>query len=232
MNLPAKIERMAGHFDPHASVYTDGITVSGRMRTLDDAKVAALAESIAAIGLINPLHVFTDPANDEVHLVAGAHRLAAVKSLGWDSIPCMFVGANDLDRQLVEIDENLIRAELSVEETRVHLLRRKELWELRQRECGKPLPTSEAPRTGRGHKGFAAETAAATGWSKRRINQLLADEQTPPKIVPAVAADDLIASRRRQLAELDAAWERADSAVRQTFVREKRLIGALEWSDG
>jgi len=41
--------------------------------------------------------------------------------------------------------------------------------------------------------------------------------------------EDLIARRRHQLVELEAAWERADSAVRQTFRRQINAECATEW---
>jgi hypothetical protein len=43
------------------------------------------------------------------------------------------------------------------------------------------------------------------------------------------AKGDLIARRKQQLVDLRAAWDRADSAVRQTFVREVNTTGAPEW---
>lgn len=73
--------------------------------------------------------------------------------------------------RVVEIDENLIRAELSAVERAEHIAKRKELWEAKQAapESGPEKPT--LPRTGRGHKQFAQETADATGESKREINE-------------------------------------------------------------
>lgn len=59
----------------------------------------------------------------------------------------------------MEIDENLARAELTTDEKRDHLRRRKELWEAKQAESGKRFSTLSEPKTGRGNKGFAAETA-------------------------------------------------------------------------
>lgn len=169
-------------------VYTDGVIIGERQRHLDEKKVAALAESMAAIGLQQPISIWAD--GDAANLVAGAHRLAAAIKLGWDEIDCIFVGLNEIDRQIWEIDENLYRNELTTEEMRDHLRRRKELWEQRKAEdrpAGKALPT----RTDKGkfqtnpqEKGFAAETAEATGLSKRRINQLLADPKPKPEAVP------------------------------------------------
>jgi ParB-like chromosome segregation protein Spo0J len=47
-------------------------------------------------------------------LVAGAHRLQAAKSLGWDEIPCIELEATDREVKIWEIVENLHRAELTV----------------------------------------------------------------------------------------------------------------------
>lgn len=114
-------------------------------------------------------------------LIAGHHRLEAARSVGLEEVPCIEVTADDIEAQLWEIDENLARSELTIDEKRDHLRRRKALWEEQQKqESGKPLPTLKP--TGRGHKGFADETAAATGLTKRRINQLLADPK-PRQIV-------------------------------------------------
>lgn len=72
----------------------------------------------------------------------------AAKKLGWEEIDCIFTDLSETDRELWEIDENLVRAELTTAEKREHLKRRKEVWERRQKEArdtgGKSLPTSLA----------------------------------------------------------------------------------------
>src|SRR5690606_27712287 len=62
-------------------------------------------------------------------LVAGATRLAAVKMLGWEHVEALEIKGDDLDAELVEIDENLMRAELSPSERAAHLARRKAIYE-------------------------------------------------------------------------------------------------------
>jgi hypothetical protein len=58
----------------------------------------------------------------------GARPEAAV-DLGWEWIDVVFHDEwSEIDRQLWEIDENLMRAELSPTEMAEHLARRKELW--------------------------------------------------------------------------------------------------------
>ena len=70
------------------------------------------------IGLINPIAVKPFSGGGYL-LLAGRHRLHAAKKLKWASIRC--VVRDNLDRdgeQLVEIDESLMRADLSTDEKR------------------------------------------------------------------------------------------------------------------
>ena len=83
-----------------------------------------------------------------------------------------FVSADEIvtlaDRELIEIDENLMRSELSPTETAEHLARRKELW---QGISGNTVPENN----GRGRpEGFASSTANSTGLGKRAVNQSIA----------------------------------------------------------
>lgn len=105
------------------SIKTAYIATSGKRRAVNEDKVVALAESIKDIGLRTPITVrfvdgWIDPDGAVVDgqpvLVAGAHRLAAVKSLGWDHIDCyVFEDDSEIDARLWEIAENLCRAELT-----------------------------------------------------------------------------------------------------------------------
>ena len=63
----------------------DAIAVEDRLRPLVPAHVRRLADSIRAIGLQTPITVRFDldpQAGGRALLVAGAHRLAALKELG------------------------------------------------------------------------------------------------------------------------------------------------------
>jgi ParB family chromosome partitioning protein len=63
-------------------------------------------------------------------LVAGLHRLEAARKLNWKEIRCSVFDDMDADRaELVEIDENLIRANLTPAEEAAHMGRRKQLYE-------------------------------------------------------------------------------------------------------
>ena len=97
----------------------------------------------------------------------------------------------DIDRQLWEIDENLMRAELNPTELGEHVVRREKLWSEREEtqvnQVGspeKPVGNKSPPKQ---KKGFAASTAAATGMSKTAIN--LAKSRTEK--IPADVRDQI-----------------------------------------
>jgi ParB-like chromosome segregation protein Spo0J len=62
-----------------------------RRKDLDEANVAALAESILEEGMKVPIQVRKD--GGRFVLVAGLHRLEACRALGEEKITCIFVAA-------------------------------------------------------------------------------------------------------------------------------------------
>jgi hypothetical protein len=200
------------------------IVVGHRRRKLDQAKVEALTESIEAIGLQHPIAVYTDAAG--IHLVSGAHRLAAVKKLRWGSIEAVKVPYSN--RELWEIDENLMRAELSVDEEREHLIRRKELWDKRQAESlvAHDAPDGEKRKVdgtfAKGNakpKGFASETAALTGKSKSQINRRLACKKPKTKTKT---------KRQREIEVLQQERDRDSQLMRQQWVAEGHSLKGVD----
>jgi ParB family chromosome partitioning protein len=77
------------------------------MRHLDESKVLELMQSYEQVSIINPISV-----DEDLNLIAGAHRLEAAKNLEWETIEAKVFDEEDLQRELIEIDENLIRNEL------------------------------------------------------------------------------------------------------------------------
>ena len=100
------------------------INVNDGRREADQDAVQELADSIAELGLINPITV-----DQEYTLIAGLHRLEAAKRLGWRSIECTVSGLEGLQAELAELDENFVRKDLSDDEFRELLLRRKKIYE-------------------------------------------------------------------------------------------------------
>src|SRR5206468_1263557 len=100
--------------------------------SLDPTKVAELADTMREVGLINPITVERSTSRmvidgkrkslPEFRLIAGYHRIEAATELGWTTIKARGVRPKSrLLRDLVEIDENLIHAELSELERSEHL---------------------------------------------------------------------------------------------------------------
>lgn len=98
----------------------DAIDVSDRMRDrCDDDTVVRLMDSIQRIGLQTPISVRW--VGDSLMLVAGRHRLEAVRRLGWDMVDCIMLTGTDDEARMWEIAENLHRAELTVLERDEHI---------------------------------------------------------------------------------------------------------------
>lgn len=71
-----------------------------------------LAESIARLGLINPIVI----TNDGI-LIAGERRLTACKQLGWDNIAVQFTDdLSEYELQCIEFEENVKRSDLTWQE--------------------------------------------------------------------------------------------------------------------
>jgi len=97
------------------SIPVDGIVVPDGRRDLNENTVLSLMESMDKLGLVQPLSVYTED-NASAILIAGAHRLEAARRLEWEYIDVVFRTGSDVDRRLMEISENLHRAELTVQE--------------------------------------------------------------------------------------------------------------------
>ena len=177
------------------------LRASAQPRPLQTTDVDKLAASIREVGLIQPVTVRSVSAMHNglvqhvFQIVAGHHRVAAARPLGWTEINAIVVQAEGhLEAELIEIDENLCRSELTTPQKAHYTKRRKEIWEALhpepsrdyslesydaedETEVGKVCPPQFAGQLGGARpqtKGFAAATAEVTGESKRAINLNLA----------------------------------------------------------
>jgi ParB/RepB/Spo0J family partition protein len=101
-----------------------------RLRQFRPELAAELAESIKVQGLLHPIVLRPRARNGIGYLlVAGRHRLEAVRLLGQQSIRAEIHEDMKADEaEIVEIDENLVRADLTPAETALHICRRKCLY--------------------------------------------------------------------------------------------------------
>jgi len=143
-----------------------------------------LADSIKEIGLINPITLKPDGT-----INTGRHRLEACKLLGWDEIPFRYTDTEDARLlELAEIDENLIRENLSVLERSDHLARRKEIYEELHPEtkAGGDRRSMSAKSKGNDFHlipSFSDDTASKIGVTPRTIRQ---EVQISKRIDPEV----------------------------------------------
>lgn len=158
----------------------ENIHIGHRHRSPDMAKVREIAKSISEVGLMNPpAVVFRDgividgeETENTPVLIYGRHRVLALQELGEVTVECIVHDVDDLHAELMEIDENLARAELSPAQEIAHFNRRKDVWlEIERRKSEENFTTLQS--TGRGNKQFAAELSEITGEDKSGINRKL-----------------------------------------------------------
>ena len=162
-------------------VWVDKVVVKDGRRAVDQNKVKELAESIKEIGLLHPIIVNYDDVENEIYtLIAGLHRLEAYKLLGEKSIAAKIVMKDDLQAELMEIDENLIRNEMGYLLRSDTLARKKEIYERLYPETkvgqAQALSTNiklnnnvNAEISPTSRPSFVEDTASKTGLSKRTI---------------------------------------------------------------
>lgn len=98
------------------------IKIGQRHREIREEQVSSLVQSIAKIGLKTPITVRQASPDDDVILVAGAHRLEACKRLFMDEIEAFVIENDDEEAaRMWEIAENLHRAELTALERSEHV---------------------------------------------------------------------------------------------------------------
>ena len=146
------------------------IQVKEGRRSLDTCHVGELADSIREIGLLNPLTIDRDN-----FLIAGLHRLEAVKRLGWTEVDCTVSSLEGLAAELAEIDENIVRSDMSTLEYGEILLRRKEIYETLHPETKRGMRNGQTSKSDKmsflGTKSFAQDTAEKLGVVPRTVER-------------------------------------------------------------
>jgi hypothetical protein len=167
-------------------IMLDGIEAGANRRPLDPANVQRLKASISEIGLQTPITVMALPDGDDTRmiLVAGAHRLEALRQLGEDAADCVVLDADQDAADLWEIDENLARAELTDAQRADHHARREAIL-VRRGEVAQPGRGGDRSN-GQNVRSYAARAAKDLGVDERTIRRDLARGK---KIVPEVLAE-------------------------------------------
>lgn len=222
------------------------IDADERLREIDLEAADFIAASMAEYGLRQPIEV--RKSGKRYKLIAGGHRLAAAKKLEWVDIPAVVLKANELEAQLLEIDENLFRRELSPLDRSTFLAKRKEVYEALHPETkhGGDRKTDQVLNLENLIASFAESTAERLGISKQTIARSVARYKNimpdvRQKIVGTWLADsgsqlDELAKQepdmQRQIADFVIQWpgvRKVAEIVRQIAGRPKPTPpGALE----
>lgn len=157
------------------------IQIKEGRRSLDAAHVGELAKSIRELGLLNPVTI-----DRENNLIAGLHRMEAAKALGWTEIECTVSSLGGLQAELAEIDENIVRSDLSALEYGEILLRRKEIYEALHPEAkhGGDRRSDDIKATKcrfENARSFAQDTAEKLGVTPRTVERQI---QTAKNLAP------------------------------------------------
>jgi ParB/RepB/Spo0J family partition protein len=234
-------------------VRVDAVFPLPNRRPVKTETVDCLVQSIERLGLLSPITVrFRDDVDipDEGRvdgvaiLVAGHHRLEAAKRLGWSHIPAVVMDDEDITARLVEIAENLHRAELTA------LERDEQIAEWLRLSEAKVISDKLSEKEKRGRPGLVTGAAKAIGVHERdarraatvdslspeakqaavdlglddnRSALLKAAKETTPEAQVSrlkLAAEPLndFEAKEKQVARLMAAWNSASPEARDEFM--------------
>lgn len=166
-------------------------------RPLDRQKVKALADSIREVGLMNPIIVrpamkVRNGAKSEAwEIIAGHHRYeACAVHLKWENVPCVVKDTTDLLAELMMIDENLCRSDLTPAQEAYQTARRKEIYEALHPEAKNG--SNQHNRVGKiCQPSFADDQAGKTGEAPRTIRLNAARGEALGETLKAVTGTSL-----------------------------------------
>lgn len=160
-----------------ALIPVDMIENGQRLRGVSEAQVASLVNSIADVGLLNPITVYPRQLYrggvqvDGYGLIAGLHRKTAYERLGLAEIEANILDLPDLERQIAECDENLCAPQLSPSDRARFTKRRKEAYEALHPETKRGANYQDGQFGHTDEKSFVEATAEATGASTRTVRR-------------------------------------------------------------
>jgi N6-adenosine-specific RNA methylase IME4 len=182
------------------SLPLDDITIPNNRRPAKD--ISALAQSIDTVGLLQPITVSEDRV-----LIAGHRRLCAFRMLGRDTIPAVILPVDDMRARLIEIDENLQRAELTALERAEQLAERKAIYEALHPETRHGGDRRSERAQSKRQDGdliqpFSESAAAQTGTSRRTVERAVRIAESIPEDLRDALRNTPIADNQKELLAL------------------------------
>jgi predicted DNA-binding protein (UPF0251 family) len=170
------------------------IEIGPRKRPVSQAHVSRLIASIKEIGLQTPITLARDTNEDGQGfvLVAGAHRLEALRQMGEDGCYCFILSEDHDTAELWEIDENFARQELTDAQRADHHVRREEIL-VRRGEVSAPGQGGNRRSNDNLSLGsYASQAADSLGVNRRTVERdLKRGKNIAPDVLADVAGTDL-----------------------------------------
>lgn len=195
------------------------IDATDRLREVSEPHAQVFAVSMAERGLRQPIEVVRKGAG--YRLVFGAHRYRGAEINGWEAIDAFVVEGSDAELRLREIDENLIRHELTALDRARFLLERKRLYEALNPEAKHGTNQFSRGVANLATPSFTADIAEKVGLSERTIQRAC---ELASKLSPDVIAQ----VRHTPLANNQAALETLAKHPHERQLAAVRLILAEE----
>lgn len=188
LSLNVAVELPAVVIDPVSvghivSIPLDVIDADDRLREISEPHAQVMAVSFEERGQRQPIEVVR--RGNRFRLVFGAHRLRAAQILAWETVNAIIVEADDAELRLREIDENLIRQELTALDRARFLHERKRLYEAMNPGTGRGGDRRSDQSAKLAVWSFSADIAEKTGLSERTIQRAV---ELATKLSPDVMA--------------------------------------------
>lgn len=174
--------------------------------------VSELEKSIQTLGLIAPIVISKDNV-----ILAGARRFQALSNLGHTEAPVLVVDRGELENELVSIDENLVRKDLSKIEIEAHLRRAREIYQelnpiiendsedisLKNDESAEDEKNEKVEKEILPAQEFLEMVSQKTGLSPRQIHQAIErDEKASSNVKEARKKGKLSLSQTNEIVKL------------------------------
>lgn len=217
------------------------IIIEKRRLHLREATLDALKASIKEIGLLFPPLV--RKTSKGFKLVAGAHRVEAVRQLGWKTVPIEIEcdkGDDEKWATLAEIDENLMRRTISKAERATIVSAR---YALTGHDLKPRFASETAARTGTSANEIRRDLKRAADLGKQTLNRIkgtsldTGDEMDALARLPKSSRHRLISAAANgesvsaisgaKKNSLITAWARAGEDMRQDFLQHLRRIKVI-----
>ena len=197
--------------------------------------VTDLEKSIQTLGLIAPLVISTDNV-----ILAGARRYQALLNLGYTEAPVMVVDKNPLEKELVSIDENLVRKDLSKIEIESHLRRAKEIYQKLNPDADPEVEIEEdtdAPKVKKvvlPAEKFLQMVSEKTGLSPKQIHEAInRDEMASSSVKDARLKGELSLSQTNEIVRLNKEDQKAAlEHIKELPVREIKKFVKIANAEG